>query len=154
LVEAEEQLSNWLSIKSALFLGVSHFLLTGPPLLDRLATGVDATTPSRDGEHACVPLGKLRQHGPCSGGVPRRKVQDVVRDSWRELQSIADYGRSAPSIDPVFGVFYASESDAYWSSTSFANGPDVAWVVDFFGGFVIIDGQDVNSYALAVRTGP
>jgi hypothetical protein len=53
-------------------------------------------------------------------------------DDWRlpnvrELQSILDYGRSSPAIDPIFGAL----PSFYWSSTSIdvdptARGPSVS----------------------------
>ena len=59
------------------------------------------------------------------------------RDDWRlpnvrELQSIMDYGRYSPAIDPVFGA----ESGRYWSSSTFAFYPALAWCVDFCYGIV------------------
>ena len=75
-------------------------------------------------------------------------------DDWRlpnvrELQSILDYGRLSPSIDPVFGtVRYC------WSSTST---PDSGhpWVVDFGVGRVDIgnSSDEIVSYVRAVRPG-
>jgi hypothetical protein len=56
----------------------------------------------------------------------------------RELQSIVDYGRSNPSIDPVFGA----TTFFYWSSTSLDDGPGVAWIVRFGVGFVL-PGSDI-----------
>ena len=76
-------------------------------------------------------------------------------DDWRlpnvrELQSIADYGRFNPSIDPVFGAV----STFYWSSTSGAGNPDCAWGVRFGHGDVY-DGDDKDGYYVrAVRSGP
>ena len=76
-------------------------------------------------------------------------------DDWRlpnvlELQSIVDYGRFFPSIDPVFGAL----SSFYWSSTSNAAFPDVAWGVGFFDGLVGIVGKGGDGYVRAVRSGP
>jgi len=69
----------------------------------------------------------------------------------RELQSIVDYGRVNPSIDPVFGAF----SSGYWSSTSSADSPDVAWDVQFYDGDVGLDnGKGFHYYVRAVRRGP
>jgi hypothetical protein len=48
----------------------------------------------------------------------------------RELESIVDYGRSGPAIDPVF----SATSGRYWSSTSIESNPESAWLVEFFGG--------------------
>ena len=77
-------------------------------------------------------------------------------DDWRlpnvrELQSIVDYGRYNPSIDPVFGAlgpFY------YWSSTAFDISPDRAWVVNFDYGGVSYDDKGSAIYVRAVRSGP
>ena len=56
-------------------------------------------------------------------------------DDWRlpnvrELESIVDYGRVGPAIDPVFSAI----SGRYWSSTSIESSPEGAWLVEFFGG--------------------
>lgn len=76
-------------------------------------------------------------------------------DDWRlpnvrELQSIVDYGRYQPSIDPVF----SSEPSFYWSSTSHAEAPDIAWEVQFQYGFVYFSYKSVlNNCVRAVRGG-
>ena len=67
-------------------------------------------------------------------------------DDWRlpnlrELQSIVDYGRFNPVIDPVFGAV----SEWYWSSSKFADAPDYAWLVDF------LEGQDHGCQGGCVR---
>ena len=79
----------------------------------------------------------------------------VAWDDWRlpnvrELQSIVDYGRVRPSIDPVFGAL----SSAYCSSTSLAGNPELAWNVYFDRGFVDIDGKDNTHFVRAVRNAP
>ncbi len=79
-------------------------------------------------------------------------------DDWklpdvRELQSIVDYGRFGPAMDPVFGAF----PDWYWSSTSNAVFPFEAWLVHFFVGRVVSSGDvegDDAFYVRAVRSGP
>ena len=48
----------------------------------------------------------------------------------RELQSVVDYGRFCPAIDPVFGAV----SDWYWSSSTGAGYPGRAWGVIFSDG--------------------
>lgn len=81
------------------------------------------------------------------------------RDDWRlpnvrELQSIVDYGRKAPAIDPVFGASWY----VYWSSTSYGGS---AWGVLFRNGSVsfhdefvgFIDGNASPNYVRAVRNG-
>ncbi len=67
----------------------------------------------------------------------------------RELQSIADYQRSNPAIDPVFGAV----SNWYWSSTTFPLYPGHAWSVGFVLGRVINDRYKPEEpyYARAVR---
>jgi uncharacterized protein DUF1566 len=71
----------------------------------------------------------------------------------RELQSIVDYGRTNPAIDPLFGAVPAW----YWSSTTFPDPPNtVAWGIGFTSGF--LDGYNVGvgqySFVRAVRSGP
>jgi len=68
----------------------------------------------------------------------------------KELQSIVDYGRVSPAIDPVFTN---TQSDLYWSSTTYAGGSGYAWVVDFLDGYVGLDGKDSAYYVRAVRAG-
>ncbi len=56
----------------------------------------------------------------------------------RELQSIVDYGRITPSIDPVF----SAEWHFYWSSTSRARFSGQSWAVRFFfgeGSYFVVD---------------
>jgi hypothetical protein len=66
----------------------------------------------------------------------------------RELQSIVDYGSVYPAIDEeVFGVF----PTWYWSSTSTADDPSVAWYVNFLDGFVFRDEKSFNLHVRAVR---
>ena len=79
---------------------------------------------------------------------------------WRlpnvqELQSIVDYGRFDPAIDPVFG----SLADIYWSSSSIVGKPVYAWLVIFGGGSVdgfgakdgTPDGAPPGGYKFLVR---
>jgi uncharacterized protein DUF1566 len=55
----------------------------------------------------------------------------------REIQSIVDFGRFQPSIDPVFSANFGGLSAGwYWSSSSVARVPDFAWQVNFDDGFV------------------
>ncbi len=70
----------------------------------------------------------------------------------RELQSIADYGRFNPTIDPVFGAV----SGDIWSSSTFVNNPIFAWHVYFFDGDVNLYGtlKTAGLFVRAVRSGP
>jgi hypothetical protein len=70
----------------------------------------------------------------------------------RELQSIVDYGRYSPAIDPVF----SAESWWYWSSSSGVNDTnhawhDVAWRVSFSSGHVVRDDKSDARCVRAVR---
>mgnify|MGYP001596254201 CR=1 FL=1 len=76
-------------------------------------------------------------------------------DDWRlpnvrELQSIVDYGRFNPAIDPVFGAF----GYTHWSSTSNANGPGSAWVVGVGVGDIYGFNKATGNYVRAVRNAP
>jgi hypothetical protein len=66
----------------------------------------------------------------------------------RELQSIVDYGRTDPSIDPAF----VAESGNYWSSTSSTLNHDAAWGVVFFDSKINFFAKGgSNAYVRAVR---
>ena len=65
----------------------------------------------------------------------------------RELHSIVDYGRYAPSIDPIFGA----ESQWYWSSSTYVGNPNYAWLVNFNDGFVLNVYEDYDYFVRAVR---
>jgi len=75
-------------------------------------------------------------------------------DDWRlpnvrELQSIVDYGRRNPSIDPVFGAV----SSFYWSSSTYVHYPPYAWIVSFHYGYVGGHDKTFGHYVRAVRRG-
>lgn len=67
----------------------------------------------------------------------------------RELQSIVDYQRSNPAIDPLFGP----EAWRYWSSTSVVVNPHEAWYVNFDDGSVARIGKGFHGNVRAVRGG-
>ena len=79
---------------------------------------------------------------------------------WRlptiaELRTIVDTsasgcGSGSPCIDPIFGPTAAS---TYWSSTTFAGLPGIAWGVGFAFGDVDVDGKTFNTSVRAVRGG-
>jgi hypothetical protein len=62
------------------------------------------------------------------------------RSDWRlpninELGSIIDYTKSSnPSIDST--AFPNTQSDYYWSSSTYAQSTNYAWLVSFFNGYV------------------
>ncbi len=51
----------------------------------------------------------------------------------KELDSIVDYGRSYPAVDPIFR--HTESYDYYWSSTTSAFYADRAWTIYFYGGY-------------------
>ena len=82
----------------------------------------------------------------------------------KELQTIIDYERVAPSVDPVFDsscvaactvlTCSCTASAFYWSSTTEADGPGAAWGVRFDDGNVETDGKGNVRAVRAVRGGP
>jgi len=68
----------------------------------------------------------------------------------KELQSIVDYGTYNPAID---SVFTNTQSDYYWSSTTYAVNTGNAWTVDFDVGHVSYGSKGVGYYVRPVRGG-
>lgn len=74
---------------------------------------------------------------------------------WRlpnknELQSIIDYNRHNPSIDPTFSN---TVSFLYWSSTTYARYPSYAWYFSYYYGYVVNGSKLTRGYVRAVRGG-
>lgn len=79
------------------------------------------------------------------------------RTDWRlpdrqELKSLVDPSRSNPSIDPAFNG--NCQPYAHWTSTSYYNVPNSAWVVGFGSGNALTHGAGNSNYARCVRGGP
>jgi hypothetical protein len=73
---------------------------------------------------------------------------------WRlpnrnELQTLVDYSRYNPTIDPLLAP--TTVSSVYWSSTTVAN--FYAWYVDFLNGYVDYSDKSNSYYVRAVRGG-
>lgn len=71
----------------------------------------------------------------------------------RELMSIVDYSKAAgPTLNAAF--FPNTHSNYYWTSTTYAPDPALAWYVDFSAGYVHLDAKTNNaSYVRCVRGG-
>jgi len=92
-------------------------------------------------------------------------------DDWRlpnlrELQTLIDYGRKDPSVDPIFHSecrrgcaaqacsCTSNASSGYWSSTTAAGNSSLAWFISFdFGGSGGVSKTSVRRVR-AVRGGP
>jgi hypothetical protein len=71
----------------------------------------------------------------------------------KELMSIVDY--SVPYPGPTIKTAYFPNTVAsfYWSSTTYAGGPEVAWGVGFYYGVVAYDVKYGGGYVRCVRGG-
>jgi len=79
--------------------------------------------------------------------------QDWRLPDAKELHSIVNQRTTRPAIDTT--AFPATPSDSFWSSSSQADKPGVAWVVDHNGGSVGTLGKVfVDAYLRCVRTEP
>jgi uncharacterized protein DUF1566 len=75
----------------------------------------------------------------------------------RELQSIVDFGRSNPTIDPIFDPLPGPEFSYYWSSSTHVNLAGRAWMVNFDGNVDTtrpLQKQESGTHVRAVRGGP
>jgi hypothetical protein len=87
-------------------------------------------------------------------GLPLGGKTDWRLPNIKELESITDDTRYYPAIDTSF--FPGAYASVYWSSTTIADVPNYAWVVDFYfvNGFVNGTYKDYNDmYVRCVRGG-
>jgi hypothetical protein len=85
-------------------------------------------------------------------------------NDWRlpninELQTLLDYGRVFPAINPVFNnnIDSFTQRDNYWTSTTFqpAGAASLAWFIRFEEGVISRTNKDVSAFAVrAVRGAP
>jgi len=83
--------------------------------------------------------------------------------NYKELNSILNLENSFPAVAPAFhtgcipgcnGIACAcTQPSGYWSSTSFAFNPTLAWIVYFNVGSVDLSGKSSVFYVRAVRSG-
>ena len=79
------------------------------------------------------------------------------RTGWRlptkeELAGLVDTSRHDPAL-PSGHPFSNVKSAIYWTSTSSAKDPVLAWHVSFFSGEVVTDGKHLNRRVWCVRSG-
>jgi Protein of unknown function (DUF1566) len=94
---------------------------------------------------------------------PSQSVCGDIRVSgysdWRlptkkELRSIVDYSIPYPTRPTIVGAYFPNTvSSVYWSSTTVAAGPVVAWGVDFGDGLVSYYNKGDDFYVRCVRGG-
>ena len=65
----------------------------------------------------------------------------------RELSSLVDYERFSPAINP----FFSTESNLYWSSTTYLDDPYFAWFVSFHDGDTNVVDKTYPYYVRCVR---
>jgi len=68
----------------------------------------------------------------------------------KELQSIVDYELVYPAINQTF--FPNTQSNFYWSGTTYADYTDGAWFVSFYDGYVYLDNRVFDYYVRPVRS--
>lgn len=74
-------------------------------------------------------------------------------DDWRlpdhyELLSLVDYGRVRPAVDPAL---FPATAEFFWSSSSYASGSAVAWVVHYAAGHQSYTSWDERHQVRCVR---
>lgn len=70
----------------------------------------------------------------------------------RELETIVDYSRTYPPVDPAY--FPNTKDDWYWSSTSTKNTGTWAWVMQFDVGGYVDDDAKANLHYIRAVAGP
>ena len=71
--------------------------------------------------------------------------------TYTELTSIVNANVSSPAINA--DAFPSTQSDFYWSSTTYAGNAGSAWYVDFDAGDVNYNDKSFANYVRAVRGG-
>jgi hypothetical protein len=81
------------------------------------------------------------------------KAGDWRLPNRRELQSLVDYGSYNPAL-PAVNPFTNVQSTYYWSSSTIATSPTIAWHVYFVDGLDGTFEKSTNLYVWCVRAGP
>jgi len=99
-----------------------------------------------------------------NGGGGFAGYTDWRMPNRRELDSIVNLQNDGPAVSPAFDTGCVSrctvmtcsctQSDFYWSSSSFANFPRNAWFVSFNDGYDLANTKAYNFHVRAVRGGP
>lgn len=87
------------------------------------------------------------------GGTGFAEHNDWRIPNAKELQSIVDYERQDPRINPIFGPTVAAPTGTYWSSTTDAADASKTFTVDFSFGDVFHDFRTDARHVRAVRGG-
>lgn len=83
--------------------------------------------------------------------LPLSMYSDWRLPNIKELSSIVDLSRYNPAVD---NTAFPNTNAVYWSSTTYAGFPDVAWGVLFSnGGFLLYGKSDSYEYVRCVRGG-
>jgi len=90
-----------------------------------------------------------------NGGVGYAGHNDWRIPNINELLTLVNYGMISLSADTAFNNGTNSfTAQNYWSSTSYALSPsNLAWVVDFHGGWTLLDLKNITDAVRAVRGG-
>ncbi len=102
-------------------------------------------------------LGSLNGAGGFAG------YTDWRAPNRRELESIVNLQNVNPAVSAAFNTGCVASCTVltcsctvslyYWSSSTYANFPTYAWLVDFGDGYVLADGKTGSYYVRAVRGG-
>ncbi|MEW6660449.1 MAG: DUF1566 domain-containing protein [Thermodesulfobacteriota bacterium] len=92
---------------------------------------------------------KSGDHGLTDGS----QAGDWRLPNRRELLSLVDDGKISPAL-PAGHPFTSEQSDIYWSSSSYLNGANGAWIVNFADGIVLPSLKTSAQYVWCVRGGP
>lgn len=127
------------------------------------STAIADLVDNNDGTVTDTETGLMWQKGTAPGTYTWQQALAYAEEltlaghsDWRlpnrnELQTLVDYSRYNPAIDPILEV--SAVLPFYWSSTSNAYHMGNAWFVYFDDGYVYYDKKSEKYYVRVVRTG-